>query len=384
MHGHVGIGRLHRGLWVPILLAVALAACGFVDDRSTDAQDATGYLAATTWVVKAEVLQQDDLPPGYRYLDLRIDDVLFEKPSYVSWVEYPTPDLPVGTVLPAMLVAPSTGVDLEGQQVFAALQAAGSPEELKAGKPEGDGVRPYAVIMVFDPEWNLLDAATGYFDQYSEVYALYGKGKDAVLALIGDALAAREARDARNEAAEAGLPAPDVVTPGPLGEWRRAKGFEGDASESTPADRLEAWLADPPDARQLFITDDELIPGADAAAGVDGWVRRELVVTDVSDLAAAYPWVGLRFPGVGILGPFGLRTEDGSETGPVPLFGYFPAGRDAELVGWTSTAFPDLTTAQVITTLSVDTWADAESVTVAVVPDATVGFRIEPATAPSS
>ncbi|GIU91509.1 MAG: hypothetical protein KatS3mg011_0415 [Acidimicrobiia bacterium] len=363
------------------MFALVTGACTSSDTARSGTRDATGYIAATTWLIEADVVAQEDVPPGYRYLDLVVTDVLFQKPVYVSWVEYDTPDLPVGTRIPAMLVAPSTKVDLKERRVFVALQAAGSPAELERGVTEGDGLRAYAVIMVFDDQWRLIDAPTGYYDQYAEVYALYGQGRDAALGLITDALAGRKARDARTEALEAGLPAPEATTPGPLGDWRRAKGFESGPIEPTPSDRLEAWLAVPPEARQLFVTDDEVIPGADAAAGVDGWVQRELVIADVSDLAAAYPWVGLRFSGVGVLGPFGLRTEKGPQTGPVPLFGYFPAGTDAELVGWTSTTFPDLTTGDVIATLPADMWAGAESVMVDVTGDPTVGFRVRTATA---
>ncbi len=364
------------------VLALVAGACSPAGTSFSGTEDATDYLAATTWLVEADVVAQEDIPPAYRYLDLVVTDVLFQKPVYVSWVEYETPELPVGTPVPAMLVAPSTKVDLKGRRAFVALQAAGSPAELERGVTEGDGLRAYAVIMVFDEQWRLIDAATGNYDQYAEVYALYGQGREAVLGLIADAIAGRKARDARTEALEAGLPAPEATTPGPLGEWRREKGVEGPPSEGTASDRLEAWLADPPEARQLFVTDDEVIPGADVAAGVDGWVQRELVIADVTDLAAAYPWVGLRFPGVGILGPFGLRTEEGPETGPVPVFGYFPAGTDAELVGWASTTFPDLTTAGVIATLPADTWAEAESVTIDVTGDPAAGFQVRVAAAP--
>lgn len=367
--------RPRRLLPVLVVFVLVLGACSSVDTTFSGALDTTDYIAATTWLVEADVTYQEDIPPGYRYLDLGVVDVLYQKPVYTSFVEYPTPEMAPGMDVPAMLVAPSTKVDLEGRRVFVALQAAGSPDELKRGVTEGDGLRPYAAIMVFDSEWNLIDAATGYFDQYSEVYALYGKGEDAVLALIGDATAARKEADRLGDRRL-------VRTPGPLGEWRRALGVEGTQPEPSPSDRLEAWLVDPPEVRQLFVADDEVIPGADAAVGVDGWVQREVVIDDVSDLAAVYPWVGLRFAGVGVLGPFGLRTDEGPETGAVPLFGYFPVGVDAELVGWRSSTFPDLAAAEVIATVPVAVWDAGESVTVAVVGNDAAGFTVEPSPTP--
>ena len=374
---------------VSVAVAVAVAACSPVGFTYSGAQDTTGFIAATTWLVEADVTyQQDGLPVvgiGVQFLgrelDLEIVDIVFQRSEYEwSGEAFSTPRLSPGQHILAHVSAPSADIGLEGRRVFVALQAAGAPDELEAQVRRNDGKSPYAVIMLFDDQWRLVDAATGYLDQYAEVYALYGQGRDAALALIADAIAGREARD---EAVAAGRRPLEVTTPGPLGEWRRELGVEGPPPEPFSSDRLEAWLADPPEARQLFVTDDEVIPGADRAVGVDGWVPREVVIADVADLAAAYPWVGLRFAGVGVLGPFGLRTEDGPDSGAVSLFGYFPAGMDAELVGWTSTTFPDLATAEVIATFPSSLWGEAGSVTVTVTGDPTTGFRLQGDTAPA-
>ncbi len=378
-----------RRLLVPLVaLTLLFGACSSVDTTFSGAVDTTDYIAATTWLVEAAVKAQTDGPGApqiglrvvARQFDLEIVDVLLERPEYGWQGEvFPTPHLQTGDAVQARISAPSSDVDVEGRRIFFALQAAGDPAELEAQIRRNDGERPYAIIMMFDEEWRMIDAATGYLDQYSEVYSLYGQGRDAALALIADATAGREAKD---EALAVGRQPLEVTTPGPLGEWRRALGVEGPQPEPSPSDRLEAWLVDPPEVRQLFVTDDEVIPGADRAVGVDGWVQREVVIGDVADLAAVYPWVGLRFPGVGVLGPFGLRTEEGPETGPVPLFGYFPVGVDAELVGWRSSTFPDLAAAEVIGAVPVAVWEAGDSVTVAVVGNAAAGFTLELSPAP--
>jgi len=368
--------RPRRLLPVLVVFVLVLGACSSVDARSTASEDDTAWIGATTWLVEATVTRRDDRPHNIRNLDLEINGVLFSQPTYWWLKEFPTPELRPGDVVRAELIDPSTDIDLVDRHVFVALQAAGEPGDLSVGVRAVDGRQAHAIIMLFDPEWNLIEVAGGLMGQFSEVYALYGKGKDAVVALIEDAA---EVLYASNRSGGVG---PRPSTPGPLGEWRRALGVEGTQPEPSPSDRLEAWLVDPPEVRQLFVADDEVIPGADAAVGVDGWVQREVVIGDVSDLAAVYPWVGLRFAGVGVLGPFGLRTDEGPETGAVPLFGYFPVGVDAELVGWRSSTLPDLAAAEVIATVPVAVWDAGESVTVAVVGNDAAGFTVEPSPTP--
>lgn len=209
-------------------LSLSLSACSPVVD---DAEDPTGWIGSTAWLVEAEVLNQ---PSGN--MDLRIIEVLYQSPTYFYSGKYETPNLAPGTDLPIALDQASTRVGLEGTTIYVAVQAAGSPAELEALKRANDGRRSHAAIMIFDPDWEMIEAGGGHYDKFNEVYRLYteGDGMARVLALIADASARLSASNDR--ALEENQMTPEELeassswtlppTPGPLGEWRQSNGYE--------------------------------------------------------------------------------------------------------------------------------------------------------------
>ena len=119
-------------------------------------------------------------------------------------------------------------------------------------------------------------------------------------------------------------------TPGILGEWRRARGLEPVGPPGNAAQQaLDRWLARPDQQRQLSDILDDLPPGADIALGVE-WVWREAAVVIDSDLRERYEWIGLRFSGIGVIGPVHLDPD-----APIqPILGWGPAAHVVQIVAW--------------------------------------------------
>jgi hypothetical protein len=357
-------------------MGLLLGACVDSIPRGDPGGDPTNWLGATAWVVEARVTSQDDASRQRRHIDFVVLDVLYQAPTYFWSGEVATPTLVRGETVLAVIPQPSTEVDLVGETVYIALQAAGDPSELEAMVRSTDGERPYVATLIVGSDWNLIEAAGEHFDVYREVLALYGKGREALLSLIADASvplrasnrAALRESEMSEEELEQSSPIPVPTTRGPLGEWRRANGYEGEVQAAVS---LEEWLAVPAEERQLFMIEEEVIPGSAAALGFEGWIERELVVVNPSELTVRYPWIGVRVPGVGVLGPFSLSSE--VETS---ISGLLPAGLPIELVGWTESLDPDLEAAEVIGVLPETLWASGDTAWVEVIGSAEEGFEL--------
>jgi hypothetical protein len=332
-------------------------------------EDPTGWIGATAWLIRAEVAGQADVRKETRHLELMIQEILYTSPTYFWLESYPTPPLAPGATVQADVTLPSTRTELRGRQVFVALQAAGDPVDLEEGTRAVDGERSYSAILIFDTNWRLIEAGGQHYDAFTEVIDLYGQqGPDHVIALINDAAGRLQSenqrflaeRDRSTEELASAASTPLGPTRGPLGEWRRSKGFEG-SQEPTPD--LEEWLATPAESRQLFVLEEEVLKDSDSRLDIGAWVQREVIIRSVQDISGAYPWLGLRFPGVGVLGPFASKAEKGL----VSLYGFAPVSRDAELVGWTSRSFPALDSAVLIARLPSTMWSTSDEVTVDVV-----------------
>lgn len=118
--------------------------------------------------------------------------------------------------------------------------------------------------------------------------------------------------------------------------------------EDESIDVLTAWLAIPPAERQLSDILVDIPRGADERLGIE-WAWREAIIVDEGGLGD-YPWVGLRFPGVGVLGPFAV--DPGT---PTTVIGFGPADHPVEVIVWQHDPVEgDPTAVEVITT--VDDW----------------------------
>jgi hypothetical protein len=196
--------------------------------------DPTPWLGADAWLVEASLLEQpiQSSPPWT--LSVRTGKVLWQRSTYYWLARYTTPELPEGADLAVEFAEPSADIDLHDIQLILGLQAAGTPEDLRAGHRE-DGASPFAVQLVFDQDYNLIDAGGNHLDAYREVLALYpGQGLDRVVALLDDAWVQYEfdnewGLSVVNADDPAAIPSRDEgrpATPGPLGTWRRENGFE--------------------------------------------------------------------------------------------------------------------------------------------------------------
>lgn len=222
-----------------VTCVVAASCGGFVDahvvaGESNGGGDPSDWIGAASWVVGAEVVSHTTDGDPLDELELAIRDVVFAQDEYYWLARFPVPELEAGSRLRVELAEPSQSVDLTGHEVFIALQASGTPDELRAGTRE-DGALAYSAILVFDRDWNLVEAGGGHFDTFTEILAEYEPvDRSAVLALIADARVTHEhdnewaigviESDETEEAPERARERPQ--TPGPLGEWRRARGFE--------------------------------------------------------------------------------------------------------------------------------------------------------------
>lgn len=293
--------------------------------------DHADWLGGATWVVTATV---DDTRAGWSagVFELRLTDVevLATHPVYYWGAEHRTPafteagdgwaQLSVGT----RLRAPT------GQRVHLVLQATGEPDELAAGRRE-DGAPAIGVILLLDEDWRVLVGAGGHTRQFAELLALYGTpGLDAILALTADARVHIEWSN--RQPSDPALEEPRPTTPGPLGAWRRANGWEHDPdAPSHEEQRLEAWLTQDPATRPLPDVDDGDFPldALAAALGTDTLVDWRVQLVGIDAFHREYPWVGLRLVDVGL---YGIHSTTGHDSLEFSTLG--PTDADAELVAW--------------------------------------------------
>lgn len=291
-------------------------------------------LALANWVVTATVTEETVLPSGPSWVELRLDDIEVHSvtPTYFSLGEHPLPSLgdlgqAWGEVW-AELTVKQREASYVGERVHLVLLGSGTPEELAAGRRE-DGARSVGVIMLLDRAWQVLEGGGGHGRQFAEVLALYGEPDlDALLRLLADARVAAEysIRTGIN-AREGGW-----QTPGPLGEWRRANGWEHDAQAPSPEDqRLAMWLASDPATRPLPDVDDGELPldQLAAALGTDALITWRVHLLGMDGFGERYPWVGLRLVDVGLYGIFWTAGQQTLDLAPLG-----PAGATAELVAW--------------------------------------------------
>lgn len=385
--GPKGRGVLRAGLAMlvvatVILLVAACAPTGAGSYQSPD-YDPTASLGGVVWIVDGEVLGLGSGPHGSQTLEVRVNDVLWRRDYYFLWGErFDTPVVESGSTIRVTVFERSTKADLAGR-MFLGLDADGTPEEFAAGV-DADGLSPYGLRVAFDPDWNLVEAPHGAFDAVSEVLDLYpGQGLERVVALVDDAWVGLEAE---NEAAMAEMAAADPAkaprfvppaTPGPLGQWRRAHGYEVDEAQREVDEarqaggELAAWLAQDPVRRQLPTIPEDFPPGAEDALGVGRFVERRGVVVVDDAFLKVYVAVGVRVPGIGVLGPFFV---DPSGIGDAS--GLMPPGRTVEIVAWTQDEVSDLADAEVLATVTPRAWKPGSDLWVEAVDDGHGGFAV--------
>lgn len=365
-----------------VALLLIVSGCTIGQQHLEQGGDPTSWIGATAWLIRADIVAQEDVREETRHLDLVVKDVLFQSPTYFWLNEFQTPALVADEKVLADITLPSTRIDLLNQSVVVALQAAGEPADLEAGVRSNDGERSHSAILILDAKWNLIEAGGNHFEVYRNVLQLYPSNPNGVLSLIADASVKLNAdneaflaeRDLTPDELEAVPDQPRALTPGPLGEWRRANGFEFPAnSDQVTAESLDRWINTPPEERQLFVTPDEVIPGSDAQLELDGWVEREMVITNSDTVSEKFSWLGVRFPGVGVLGPFSSTAEEGFVT----LYGFAPLNHSAELVGWVGSSFPDLTQAVVISPVPEPLWGPSNVIWIEILGNELTGYSIE-------
>lgn len=341
--------------------------------------DASGWLGASTWVVEASINSVGSDSRGIGTLQITIEDQLWNRPSYYWLGKYETPLLLPETELTVEFAEPSRKVEVDSRHKILVLQAAGTPDELGAGARD-DGASPFATLLIFDESYQLLDAGGGYYEAYSEILSLYpGRNLENLIQLLDDAwvlhefdnewaLAVRSSPDPANAPDRSeGRPA----TPGPLGEWRVDHKFETPLDEDESA--LAAWMETPSNLRQLPVSEDELMPGLEAALNVD---RLELgtAFVEVSDaFSMRYAWIGFRIVDSGVIGPFSTDAQGGL----VPISGYGPVIGVLEFVGWSEVDVVDLGALDVLATLRVEDWTPPSVLWIQADLDGEAGVRID-------
>jgi hypothetical protein len=302
--------------------------------------DPSGWLGGTTWIAAATV---SDTGSGQSSgsLELRLSDVkvLSAYPVYYWLGEYRTPSLDDFHPLWVELTIRSARHDYRSMRVHLVLQATGAPEELVSGR-RVDGALAISVLMILDEQWTLLEAGGGYTEVYTELLELYGEpGQGTVEALIADARPGIEWANRPGAPNPEGQDEPRPPTRGPLGEWRRAQGYET-TNEPTYEIEIAEWFGRHPDERQLPTTEGEYPPEFPAMLGTDPLLSWQLNVVASSEWRATHPWVALRFRDVGIIGPFSTGLDD-----LIPISGLGPDST-GEFIAWTSLDFdlgnPDL------------------------------------------
>jgi len=320
---------------------------------SESSGDQTDWLSAGVLTIDAQVEGVSSDGQSGLIFDVLVDDVLASIDTYYfGGGEYVTPDVSGGDRITVHEGAPALDAQLEDGRFFFVLQVDGTPEDVAAGRDAHGFETPYFVLAVFDSTWQLVDAQRPLYPQLVEILALYPESLEGVGQLIADARAQFEAMLVYAGSSSAGGAA-EVTTPGPLGEWRRAHGYEHEAIQDATA---EVVAATPPELRQLPTQVEDFWPDIEESLGVGRLVEWHMEVEVGSSFAGTYHWIGIRFPGVGVIGPFS------TETGPVvPVSGFGPPAGPVEIVGWTQPdMLVDLSKAEVLLRLSASEWQPAD------------------------
>lgn len=372
--GNALSGSVGRLFAVMAIVAMVVVGCSSQPNGEAMVCDPTFALGASQWVVEGHVVDQGGTK-NLRLLDIRVQDVLWTRDVYY-WigVKYDTPRLESGSVLTVDLPEPSTRTSLTDQTLVFVLQAAGTPDELAAGTGV-NGEVVYSIRLVLDKNWNLVEARNYTLGAYQEVFDMYpGSGLGRLVALLDDAWPAYASSNESFIAvggSEASTQAIEVQTSGPLGEWRRAQGCESARIAQTSSDDLAAWMAAAPEQRQLPDVVEDLPAGAEAALGVTLEARQVAVNVD-DEFRSRYKWVGLRIPGVGVIGPYFV---EGSE--PIGITGLLPSTRTIEIVGWTGDTVDNLADADVLGTVPSNTWTLGEDLWIEIHGTSDSGFDLQ-------
>lgn len=343
---------------VALVLVVGLAGCSAA--QGTYERDLTGWVDGGPVTIDAQVEGVSGDGHMGEIADVVVMQVLDSSDTYnFGYDAYPTPELVVGDHIRIREGAPTNHVSLKDGRFYFVLQIYGTPEDVAAGRDAEGFDAPYFVLGVFDQTWKLIDGQRDLYPQLQGVLALYPGGLDGVRQLVADAYAKREAMAPYNvpltpENAALAESAPNVTTPGPLGEWRRAHGFE--RPDATPTADIAAQVAaTPPDRRQLPTGQEEFWPNIEESLGVSELVQWNLWVDVGKPFTDAYQWLGLRFPGVGVVGPF--NTEVGK---PIGVVGYGPPSGPVEIVAWSGQSIDDLSAAVVLMRVSPTEWEPSQ------------------------
>lgn len=327
-----------------LVVLVLLASCGSTDDPDAEPDvqggvpaDPTGWLEIVAWVVAADIIEEREGRPGSE-LELRLanTELLHTTPTHPHHSRLDFTE--IGSDW-ANLNVHDSGRSYLGERVLLALLGTGTRAEQLAGEQE-NGALVLAVVMILDEDGNLLEAVSRNTELYRELLALYGPpGLDAVISLVDDGrtLAIWSANrvdpdDPDNPDFDPGPLPPRPATPGPLGEWRRANGWESDPDAPSPEQQqFEAWLASDPATRLLPDIDDGELPLDELAAalGTDTLVDWRVYLLHIDALERDYPWVGLRLVDVGM---FGLLNTAGHRVLDFSTLG--PPDAAAELLAW--------------------------------------------------
>lgn len=229
--------------FVAMFVALILAGCDI--GAAERGVDPTSYLGATVWLLEGTVESLEVPTSRQTLLTVRVDKVVHSEDHYFwGGVQYPLPMVDPGDFLEVDIRLPFGDPLNRDQSYVFAVQAAGVPADLAAGKRSNDGALSHAVVAVFDGDGQVVQAALHPVEPIREVLALYGRGPDAIRGLIGDAHQASVTQNLQY-AAHKGLateqlskspPPAEILTGGPLGEWRRENGWEALNSPETSGD----------------------------------------------------------------------------------------------------------------------------------------------------
>ena len=296
-----------------LVLAVALCACSSGANGESDRIDrALEDVAGTEWVITAEVIESRVAVDGYG-----------DKPGSIVRVKEVVAGFGEKLIAGRLRTAPSPslekdivvwtqGFDLAvgNEYVFFLSYMFQNP----SGGPE------WIAKLVLDQKERMPVSGTDRFTQeHIRDTLLPGEvweqdWLEAIIAFTAEQSASVQARLQRNE---------EMVGP------RMRQVFDLPDPAIAAQEQLQAWLDTPAERRQLGIEEFDLPEGAGDGLGVT-WVRREMMFRYDAVFADEYTDVGLFFPGVGILGPFRLDTEQSA----LPVFGTAPAHRPVQVVAW--------------------------------------------------
>lgn len=349
---------------VTFVLAMLLGACdplGLVLDQQEG--DTSMFLDGTDVVVEADLVAVTpwEVDDHWSEWELQIRSVPLVTETY-RWdgARHDTPDLSEGDKIVAAYSGNPNGEALIGQTLFLAMTAGGPFEEMD------DSVRGYPAltfspILVFDDRWNpiAVDSANisggsgAAIRDYREILELYdGSARSRALALVKDAVRSEHPKVELTIDGEMVKPLQKPAgwdrkwTPGPLGEWRRANDWEigPESAEKATQQFVEAWMAVPAEERPLPVVEvDEQFGALQDLVGEVSF--RDVTVITTDRFVEEYSWIGLRFPEVGVIGPFSTGTG-GSNI--ASMVGYGPAVSEATLVGWSHKEFSTMGQAQTL------------------------------------